>query len=98
MANKDLWSYWLEDYPQTLYAGSYPATTPGMKNYWGGQYGNVWQDYQGKLAKMALGGNAPNLNFGEFLQSYPFSSYWNQLSPSAKGVNTSLYPSMAWRV
>ena len=98
MADKDLWSYWLEDYPQTLYAGMYPTTTPSMKNYWGGQYGNVWQDYQGKLAKMALQGNPPNLNFNDFLSGYPFSQFWNQLSPSGRGENRSLYPSYNWRI
>ncbi len=95
---QNMWSYWLEDNPQTLYSGMFPTTSPTMKNYWGNQFGGVWQDYQGKLAKMALGGQPPSLNFSEFLGNYPWSEYWNQLSPSAQGQRTSLNPSYRWRV
>lgn len=98
MPGNSIWSYWLEDMPDMLYAGMYPTNTPAQKSYWGNQYGNVWQDYSSKLAKMALGGQEPNLSFSNFLGSYPWSEYWNQLSPREQGARTSLYPSYQWRV
>ena len=94
----NIWSYWLEDTPEALYGAMTPTTSPMQQKYWGSQYGNVWQDYMSKLGKMALGGSPPNLNFSSFLQSYPFQEYWSQMSPSQRGVNTSLYPSYRWNV
>ena len=98
MALDNIWSYWAEENPQALYGAMIPSTTPAIQKYWGNQYGDVWQNYMAKLGKMALGGNPPSLNFSEFLGTYPFSQYWNQMSPAQRGVRTGLYPSMRWNI
>lgn len=94
----NIWSYWAEENPQALYNAMIPTSTPAQQKYWGNQYGDVWQSYMGKLAKMALGGNPPNLNFSEYLGTYPWTEYWNQLSPNQRGYNPYLSSSIRWNI
>lgn len=98
MAEDNIWKYWLEDTPSALYGAMIPGGTKPFSSYWQGQYGNVYQDYMTQLGKSALQGMPPSLSFGSFLGQYPFSQYWNLLSPSQRGLRTSLYPSLTWRV
>lgn len=94
----NVWADWLEDFPQALYGAMQPAVTPRQQQYWGGQYGNVWQDYMRRLGLMALGGQPPGMMFGEFLRGYPFSDYWGQLTPGQRGERISLYPGLKWNL
>lgn len=94
----NIWQYWLEDNPRTLYAGYIPQDSLSVKNYWGNKFSDVYQDYQGKLARMALKGNPPNLNFGQYLKSYPFSEYYNLLSPQQRGLSPYLSGRHIWNV
>ena len=94
--NNSIWSYWLEDFPRALYGAMMPGGTPTFEDYWKGQYGNVYGDYQTALGQLALAGQPPSTTFGQFLDSYPFASKYNLLSPSQLGYRT---PSrMRWRV
>ena len=94
----NIWKYWLEDTPQALYGAMLPGGTMPFQKYWKGQYGNVYQDYMGQLGKQALQGQAPSTLFSDYLGKYPFSQYWDLMSPRAKGFNTALNPSLSWRI
>lgn len=97
MNNNSIWSYWLEETPEALYGAMIPGGTMPFQKYWQGQYGNVYQDYMTQLGKQALGGQPPSMLFGDYLGKYPFSQYWNLLSPRVRGLNTALNPSYTWR-
>lgn len=101
MANNNPWSYWLEDYPSALYQAMIPKNvSPTFMDYWRGQSGNVWSQYQGALAEQALAGEPPSLGFGDFLgKDWPFMKKWWNLSPQQRGVNYGQFaPSLRWRV
>ena len=94
------WAPWLEDYPSALYQAKIPGgISPSFVDYWQRQQSRVMGQYQGALGKQVLGGQPPSLMFGEFLEDYPWSKYWYQMSPGQRGINMgALAPSLQWRV
>lgn len=94
--NTNPWEYWLEDFPRALYGASIPGGTKPFSDYWRGQYGNVYGDYQTELGKQALAGQPPNLGFGEFLGAYPFSQQYGLMSPRQRGHRGT--QRLSWRV
>jgi len=100
MANSNNpWSYWLEDYPSALYQSMIPQGTPSFQDYWQKQMSKVTGQYEGALGKQALGGQPPSLFFQDFLQSYPWTQNWYNLSPSQRGLNSGQFaPSLQWGV
>ena len=86
--NTNPWAGFLEDNPDVLYGGY----LSGLKNpsnsfldYWTKNYGNVYNKYLGALGGQALSGNAPSMNFSDYLNSFNFNKQYNLLSPQSKG-------------
>lgn len=96
MPNNNAWSYWLEDFPRARYGAQIPKGAPSFQDYWRGQYGNVYGDYQTALGEMAMAGQPPSLMFGDFLGSYPFAEKYNLLSPRRRGYR--MPNRLEWRV
>jgi len=99
MANNNIWQWYLEDYPSTLYQAMIPQGTPSFQDYWQRQMSKVMGQYEGALGKQAMAGQPPSLGFGDFLGNYPWTQQWQGLSPSQRGLNLGrLAPSLTWRV
>jgi len=87
--------------PEMVYAAVRPRSpSPAFTDYWRGRYGNVWQDYQGRLARAMMQGREPTLTFQEHAQTYPYRQAYLSRSPRARGqMGQSLYaPRMRWLV
>ena len=90
---------WLLDAPEARYFGALANRqfTPGQRSYWGGQYGNIFNRYQGQLAQTAMRGQTPTQTFGGFLGQYPWQQQWGQLPRWQRGYRESAFsPSMRW--
>lgn len=96
MANP--WAYWLEDFPSALYGASIPKGTPSFMDYWQRQMSKVTGEYAGALGKQAMSGQPPSMMFSEFLGNYPWTQRWQGLSPSQRGYNPNLAPSLRWNI
>lgn len=94
--NANPWSYWLEDFPRAQYGAMIPGGAPSFSDYWRGQYGNVYGQYQTALGRQAMAGQPPSLGFGEFLGDFPFAQQYGLLSPSQRGYRQP--QRLAWRV
>jgi len=87
----------MQDNPQAMFNAFIPQS--GNKNfldYLMSQYGSTYGKYMGQLGKQALSGQAPSLNFEDYLSSYPFMQQWYSLNPSQRGERTA--SSYNWRV
>lgn len=85
--------------PEMEFAALRPRTaSSNFTNYWRGGFGNVWQDYQGRLAKAMMAGRDPTLTFQQHLQNYPYVQEYLSRSPRARGqMGQSMYaPAMRW--
>ena len=98
MPNNNIWSHWLEDFPTAAYQARIPKGTPSFQDYWQRQMSKVMGQYEGALGKQAMAGQPPSLLFSDFLGNYPWTQYWNQMSPGQRGLNLNLSPSVRWRV
>ena len=99
MAYENPWQFWAEENWPAAYGGFLQKQkgTPSFLDYWKGQQGNVWNQYMGQLGQMALGGQAPSLNFTDYLEDYPWLKNWQALSPSQRGEYPSQYmSSLRW--
>lgn len=76
----------LESTPQMAYFSSTPfqgGSSPMQQQYWGSQYGNVFNQYQGSLGTaLRSGETAPS--FLQFLESKPWTERYTSLSPSLR--------------
>ena len=92
------WKWFLEDYPETAYGAFRPqAGTPTFLDYWRGQQGNVWGEYQGALGQMARAGEPPSLEFTSFLDNYPWLQRWFEQSPRQRGEQPGRFaPGLRW--
>ncbi len=85
------WFGWAEDNPEAMYRsfldnrGSYNFLT-----YWKNKYNDVYGDYMGSLGTMALGGQAPSLNFYDYLSQNDPTKQWNALAPWQRGQSSGL--------
>ncbi len=99
MPISDIWQGFLEENPELYFQSMIPSGTQSFSDYWRKQYGNVYNQYQGALGKQVLGGGMPTLNFGDYLNQYPFAQYFNQMSPSNRGINLrALSPGLRWGI
>lgn len=94
--NTNPWQYWLQDFPRAQYGAMIPGGSQAFSDYWRGQYGNVYGDYQTALGRQALAGEPPSLGFGQFLGEYPFAEQYGLLSPSRRGLRQP--QRLSWRV
>lgn len=94
--NTNPWQFWLEDFPRAQYGASIPSGARSFEDYWRGQYGNVYGDYQTALGQQAMAGQPPSLGFGEFLGGFPFAEQYGLLSPRQRGYR--IPQQLSWRV
>lgn len=87
---------WLNDTPELLYQAMQPQR--GSRNYldyWLSQYGNIFNRYQGALGQQGLAGQAPSMNFSDYLtQFWNPQQEWKKLAPQTRG--TSWNPRASW--
>lgn len=91
----------LQDNPEITYQAMRPQTASrSFTDYWRTRFGTAQGDYFGSIGKTAIEGEVPrNQYFQDFLGKYPWTSYWEGLSPSAKGQRPSMYaPRMQWNM
>lgn len=82
----------LEGEPDILYESLRPMRgSTGFINYWRARQGDVWGDYMGALGRTALAGIVPSLTYTQFLNAYPFSQRFDQLSPRRRGTETARF-------
>jgi len=100
MMNNNIWQWWLEETPEALYGAMRPRQGGrSFLDYWRGQEGRVWGDYMAQLGQMAMAGQPPSLHYQEFLGDYPWTQYWQGLSPGERGERRSTFaPSLRWYV
>jgi hypothetical protein len=83
------WGGFLEDNPDILYGGFLNNASQGQGrnfwDYWQSQFGNQYNKYLGQLGSTALGGNAPTMNFSDYLGNFNFGKQWGNLSPGQRG-------------
>ena len=84
-------TFQLEASPAMAYFSSAPfqgqtsaaLSSPMQRQYWGGQYGNVINQYQGAMGSaLRTGTEAPS--FVDFLQDKPWTERYTALSPSLR--------------
>ena len=84
-------TFQLEASPAMAYFSSAPfqgktsaaLSSPMQRQYWGGQYGNVINQYQGAMGSaLRTGTEAPS--FVDFLQDMPWTERYTALSPSLR--------------
>ena len=93
------WRSFIEDDPDIAYPALRPRSgSPSFLDYWMRRGGQVRQDYLGKLGQMALRGQAPNLEYTDYLSKYPFMREYSELGPQERGGDARRYaPSLRWR-
>ena len=82
----DFSAYQLEAEPSFAYFSSSPftqASSPAQQQYWGSQFGNVFNEYQGAIGT-ALRTGAQEPTFVDFLQDMPWTERYSALSPSLR--------------
>ena len=92
MANNYLdnpWYGFAEDQPEMMYRAMLPGSrSTNFLDYFKSRYGDVYKDYESELGKMALSGQAPSLNFYDYLKQYPFLNEWFSQSSRQRGEPT----------
>ncbi len=87
----------MQEQPQAMFNAFIPQTgNQNFLDYWKSQYGNQYGNYMGQLGRQALSGNAPTLNFEDYLSQFPFMQQWYSMNPSQRGERTA--SGYNWRV
>jgi hypothetical protein len=90
------WAPWLEETPDALYRALIPQNKGGgFYDYWKSRSNDVYGGYMGALGQQALGGLAPSMSFGDYLNNFKWSDFFNQ-SPSQRGERVP--SSMMWNL
>jgi hypothetical protein len=95
------WQTLLPEMPQAEYFGTLAGKnfTPAQSNYFGNQYGDIYNKYLGQLGRTTMLGGTPNMTFQQFLAQYPWLRTFNALSPYQRGVYSANYnPALRWLV
>lgn len=104
MANpRDPYIDWMGDEdPEKLYLGylnllqkyfhQYRGLGSNFMDYWKGQYGDIYKDYQGAAAGRNIAGGDQQLGFNDYLTTkylatpgQKFFQQWNKLAPWTRG-------------
>ena len=78
--------YMLESSPSMAYFSSAPfqgGYAPAQQQYWGSQFGDVYNQYQGQLGTALKTGGTPS-TFVDFLEDMPWTERYSSLSPSLR--------------
>ena len=83
------WKWFVYDDPQQAYSTFRPQRGPrSFMDYWRGQGNRIGDEYRSALGQMALRGEDPNLEYGDFLRDYPWTRRWMDLSPIERGEDS----------
>jgi len=96
LSQNNAWLGFARDNPQAMYNAFIPKGSSSFMDYFRNQYGNVYGKYMGQLGGQALSGQAPTLNFEDYLKDFPFLKEWWSQSPASRGERTPT--GMTWRV
>ncbi len=73
--------------------------TPNAKKYFQGQFSNIQNQYMGQLGQMIRGGQAPTLQFTDFLSQFPWQQKFQELSPQERGQDLGRFnPFTRWAI
>ncbi len=80
---------YLEDNPEAdYYSYQNQWSSPNMKKYFQGQFGNIQKQYGGQLAQWVKAGSVgQNPKESDFLQQFPWLQNFQGLTPQEKGVD-----------
>mgnify|MGYP001566305450 CR=1 FL=1 len=93
------WRYFVEDDPDIAYNALRPQQgANSFLDYWRQRAGRVRQDYMGQLGQMALRGEAPSLEYVDFLGKYPWMRQYMELGPENRGGGSNYTPGLRWFV
>ena len=90
------WLGFAQDNPQAMFNAFIPQGSSPFMDYWQSQYGKQYGNYMGQLGQMALRGDAPTLNFEDYLAGTPWMQQWYSMNPAARGERTP--SSYRWKV
>ena len=92
------WKSFVYDDSEQAYSTFRPQRGPrSFMDYWRSRGSQVEDEYRGLIGQMALRGEAPNLEYGDFLRDYPWLSRWMDLAPNERGEdNRRFNPSMRY--
>lgn len=78
---------WLDTNPEVGYYafGRQGGQSANQKNFFRNQFSNVHNQFLGQLGQQILGGQLPDLRFGDFLKSYDFGGAYNRATPRERG-------------
>lgn len=101
---EQFWKKLLEGEPEALYHSFRPQYgrgqgrfRPGQERYFKGQFGDVWNEYLGKLGQQIRGGQEPSLQFSNFLEAFPWANRYSSLPPELRGeTNRRFAPPVRW--
>ena len=67
------------------------AYSPSQQQYWGGQFGDVYNQFTGEQGRAAAAGQ-PMMSFADYLETYPFTQRFTSMAPSMRpGAGTSRF-------
>ena len=104
MPINDLWSGWFgpenpfgKGAESAYFSQQNQWKSPNVKKYFQGQFSNIQNQYMGQLGQMIQGGQAPSLEFTDFLSQFPWQQKFQELSPQERGQDTSRFnPFTRW--
>ena len=88
---------WMEQNPRVPYFSFQKQwggeqASPNQRRFYQNSFGDVYDEYLGRLGQQIRGGGAPTERFSSFLEQYPFTERYTQMPPEATGRgNTSRF-------
>lgn len=79
----------MQETPQAMYNAFIPQSNNlNFLDYFRNKYSDIYGNYMGQLGKQALSGNAPTMQFEDYLSQFPFMHQWYSMNPSQRGERT----------
>ena len=72
-------------------AENFMGGSQGQQRFFRGQYQDAYNDYLGALGRDIRKGTAPDMNFADYLEDYPFTERYAALTPQQAGRTTRQY-------
>lgn len=95
----DFYTQLLNEQPELAYnAALYGQNlTPNQRRYGQNAYQDVWSEYLGRLGQQIQQGQAPTLQFTDFLPQQSFAQRYQQQTPQQRGDFSQRYaPRTRW--
>ena len=85
-------------YYSSIKGGQFADQSPAQQQYYEKSFGDVYNQYLGKLGSQIRDGEAPSLKWTEYLEQDPFTERYTALPPSQKGSFTGAYSPTTRRI